>query len=383
MSEKKIEAENPVAGSGTDRGARLFSLDALRGFDMLFIMGFSLLLMRLSIAMGWGKDCFLYTHMRHVEWHGLAFIDTIFPLFLFIAGASFPFSLAKQRANGARDGAIALRCVKRGLILVALGLAFGGILKLDFSQLRVWSVLGRIGLAWMFAALIFMKTGARTRFALTSLILVGTTLVSRFLIAPDAPVGCDPFSPEGNFGCWLDRTVTAGHTYKKLFDPEGFAGMIPSVATALLGMFAGEILASGADSGRKKTLILLGAAGACAVALALFVPFCPVNKALWSPSFVLACGVYSFAMLAVFYWVIDVCGFRKWAVPFQVIGMNSITIYLAQRILGFHKATDFLFGGLAARFPEAWTPVVWSAGYVTVCWAFLYFLYKRRIFLKI
>jgi predicted acyltransferase len=364
-------------------GQRLLSLDALRGFDMLFIMGFSILLMKLCVAMGWGNDCFLSQQMRHVKWHGLAFMDTVFPLFLFIAGASFPFSLAKQRDNGMGDGAIALRCVKRGLLLFALGIMYGNFLKLDFAHFRIWSVLGRIGLAWLAAALIFMKTGVKVRVALTALILVGTALFSRFVLAPDAPVGCDPFSPVGNFGCWLDRTLTSGHIVRKTFDPEGFAGLVPAVATALFGMFAGEVLASVNRSGNRKALTLLGLGAACALLTVLFARFCPINKALWSPSFVLACGAYSFSMLSVFYWIVDVRGFRRWAYPFQVIGMNSITIYLAQRIIGFKGATDFFFGGLASKFSGAWGPVVWQAGYVLICWMFLWFLYRRRIFLKI
>ena len=228
---------------GNNGGTRLLSLDALRGFDMLFIMGFSILLMKLCVALGWGKECFLYGQMRHVEWHGLAFMDTIFPLFLFIAGVSFPFSLAKQRANGMGEKAIALRCVKRGLLLFALGMVYGNFLKLDFGHFRIWSVLGRIGLAWMAAALIFMKMGVKVRFALAALMLAGTALFSRFVLAPDAPAGCIPFSPEGSFGGWLDRTITGGHILGKLSDPEGFAGIVPSVATAMFGMFAGELLA--------------------------------------------------------------------------------------------------------------------------------------------
>ena len=372
-----------MADKNGNGGQRLLSLDALRGFDMLFIMGFSILLTKICIALGFGKDCFLCEQMRHVKWHGLAFMDMVFPLFLFVAGASFPFSLSKQRSSGIGDGTIAARCVKRGLLLFALGMMYGNFLKLDFSHFRIWSVLGRIGLAWMFAALIFMKCAVKTRFAVVSSILAGTALFSRFVLAPDAPPGSDPFSQAGNFGCWLDRTITAGHTLGKLYDPEGFAGLVPAVATAMLGMFAGEILSVSRWSGRRKTGLLLCLSAVCAVLAVVFAQFCPLNKALWSPSFVLACGTYSFFALAVFYLIVDVLGFRKWAFPLQVIGMNSITIYLAQRILGFNKATDFLFGGLASKFPEGWNMVMWQAGYVIVCWIFLYFLYRKRIFLKV
>jgi predicted acyltransferase len=332
---------------------------AFLGFDLLFI----------SLALCAGI------------WQGL--LGVVFPLFLFMAGVSFPFSCAKSRERGMGDGRIALKSLKRGLILVFLGLCCGGLLKLDFASLRVWSVLGRIGVAWMIASWIYLCCGVKTRIAIVvatlALVTVGTILIT----APGAIAPVDPFSAEGNFGCWLDRTVTAGHTLGKLYDPEGFAGLVPAVATAMLGMFAGEILSVSRWSGRRKTGLLLCLSAVCAVLAAVFAQFCPLNKALWSPSFVLACGTYSFFALAVFYLIVDVLGFRKLAFPLQVIGMNSITIYLAQRILGFNKATDFFFGGLASKFPEGWNMVVWQAGYVIVCWTFLYFLYRKRIFLKV
>ena len=361
--------------------ARLASLDALRGFDMLFIMGGEGLICSLAAAFG-------FTEFReafgHAKWHGLHFMDIVFPLFLFMAGVSFPFSLAKSRERGFGDGCIALKALKRGLILVFLGLCCGRLLSFDFAHVRVWSVLGRIGVAWMIAAWLYLGIGVKARLGVVVGILAAVTVGTIFITAPGATPPVDPFSPEGNIGCWLDRTLTAGHTYKPLFDPEGFAGFLPSIVTAMFGMFAGEIVRRGgaaATSGKALSLLACGAA-CLASGIALSFVF-PINKALWSPSFTLVVGGISFALFAAFYWIVDVRNCRGWTFFFTVIGMNSITIYMAQRIIGFRTARDFLFSGLASLFPEAWGAVVLQVGYIAVCWAFLYFLHRKGVYLKV
>ena len=362
---------------------RLESLDALRGFDMLFIVGLPSVLMALSVALGFGDESLVCRQMRHVAWHGISMMDAVFPLFLFIAGATFPFSLAKQRAAGISRRYIALRCFKRGIVLTIMGLVYEGGLAFDFAHFRAWSVLGRIGCAWMVASWIYMAFRRCLRFAIAVAILLGCWLFTLFVLAPDAPAGADPFSAVGNFGCWLDRKLTAGHIYDKLFDPEGFAGFLPSVVTAMFGMFAGEFLNRKSVSGAHKTVGLFVAGVGCALGAWLMSFSCPVNKSLWTPSFVLAAGAYSFIMLGVFYWIVDVLGFKRLAFPLRVVGMNSITIYLAQRIIGFNEANRFLFGGLAGLFPPMWGTVVLACAYMMVCWAFLYFLYRRNIFIKV
>lgn len=166
------------------KSVRLQSLDALRGFDMFFIMGGETLIVALAALFGFPE---FEKSFGHVPWHGLNFMDTVFPLFLFLAGVSFPFSAAKSRERGLSSGAVGLRALKRGLVLFAFGLAYNGFLRnLDFAHFRVWSVLGRIGLAWMAAAWIYLALGVRSRIAVAAAILVGVTLLTRFVIAPDA-----------------------------------------------------------------------------------------------------------------------------------------------------------------------------------------------------
>ena len=374
-------------------GKRLASLDVLRGCDMLLITGLSVLIGKICVAAGWGGDCWLAQQVRHVEWNGLALQDTIFPLFLFIAGVAWPFSCAKQVSRGDGRGRIALRCLKRAVILLALGVVYTGFLG-DFSKYRFTTVLARIGFAWMFAAWLYLFCGVRTRIAVAVTLLVGYWAFSVLIGAPDHP-GASPLSPEGCFTGWLDRTYMPGIILgpkgadgKTLMDNQSVLGIFPATVTAMLGTFAGGYIRSSSGTGGRKTAVMLIAAAGLLVA-GLIVAFgfgswsMPINKKLWSSSFALVVGAYSVAMLAVFYWLIDVKGIWRHHLFFRVIGMNSITIYLAQQIIPFRKVAENLFGGVASFLPAAWGGVLLGVGYIAVCWLFLYFLYRKNVFLRV
>ena len=322
---------------------RLLSLDALRGFDMLFIMGFAGLVTALcKLCPGEFSD-WMTAQMGHADWNGFFHHDTIFPLFLFIAGISFPFSLAKQREKGMSERSIYLKVIRRGLTLVALGFVYSGLFKLDFATLRLPSVLGRIGLAWMFAALLFVNFNVRTRAVIAAAILLGYGLLLQFVAAPDAG-GAGPLTLEGNIVGYVDRIVMPSHLLGgRGFDPEGLLSTLPAIVTAMLGMFTGEFVRRSEErtSGSRKTLWM--AAGAVALlALALCLdPLQPINKKLWTPAFVFAAGAYSLGMFALFYYIIDVCQWRRWSYFFKVIGVNSITIYMVQRIVRVSYTSEF------------------------------------------
>lgn len=365
---------------------RLMSLDTLRGFDMMFIMGFSGLVMAICALFPGGEECWLSTTMEHVKWNGLAHHDTIFPLFLFIAGISFPFSYAKQLANGMSSKAVYLKILKRFLILVTLGIVYNGLFKLDFANLRICSVLGRIGFAWAVAAVLFINFKPMTRAIIAGVILVTYWLIVAYIPAPDVPGG-DPLTMEGTIVGWVDRMITPGRLIynKGNFDPEGLLSAFPAVVTAMLGMFTGEFVRVPEEkiSGEKKSGYMgLAALAMLAVGLLWSLVF-PINKMLWSSSFVLVVGAYSLGMFALFYYIIDVKGWQKWTLFFRVIGLNSITIYLAQKIFSFSSVNKFFFSGIVSHVPEAWGAVVYAVGYVAICWLFLYFLYKKNTFLKI
>ena len=378
-----------------DKGSRLMSLDAFRGFDMFWIMGGEGLLCIIASILGFpnfGKS------FGHVSWEGLQFMDTVFPTFLFMAGASFPFSAAKSLERGMSRGQVAQKALRRGITLMLLGLVYGGFLmKLDFAHFRIPSVLGYIGFGWMVAAWIYLYVkSAKVRIGLALGILAAVTLVFGFIPAPDAATVAIPenmawakelgrgiFTPAGHLGCWLDRTLIGNHILNPLFDNESFGGLLCTVVTAMLGMFAGEIVrANETRATGRKAVRLLACSAICLVSGLTLSTFYPVIKNLWSPSFVLVVGSYSFAMFALFYWIIDVKGCSRWCFFFRVIGMNSITIYMAQRFVGFDAASKFFLGGVAGLMPDLWGQLVLKLGYIAACWLFLLFLYRKNVFLK-
>lgn len=368
-----------------DKKERLMSLDVLRGFDMFFIMGGADFISAVSSLVSDSPN-WVSVQMRHVSWEGLAHHDTIFPLFLFLAGVSWPFSYASQIAKGVSTGRIYLKIVCRAVVLFTFGLSLGGIFQF-LPTFRIPSVLGFIGLSWAVAAVIFMnvrKTGARI--GLATALLVGYWALLRFVPAPDAPMGADVFSQMGNFVSWLDRTLMTNHIYVRgVYDPESIFSLSGGIAMALLGMVAGAWLKRDDVTPERKVAGLAGYAFVLLTADALFLLVLgdKVVKALWTSSFVLSAATYSCTMLALFYWLVDMRGWCKWAFCFRVIGMNSITIYMAQNILGFHQARDYFFSGLAQTVPLIWSPVVLNFGYLLVTWLFLYVLYRNKVFLKV
>lgn len=363
---------------------RLYSLDALRGFDMFWIMGGEGIFVGLAALTGWPIFEWWASQLDHVAWHGFVFYDMIFPLFLFIAGISFPFSLAKRIANNNSRQSIYKHVITRGLVLVLLGIIYNNGIRFDFANLRYGSVLGRIGLAWMFAALIFMNTKLTFRIVWFWALLLGYWLL--LVLFPAHDLGSsDIFSREGNLASYIDRILMPGRLYLGNHDPEGLFSTIPAIGTALLGMFTGEFMLSKYlnDKALKKVLYLVIAAIVLMVIGKVWNLTFPINKNIWSSSFVCFVGGLSLLLFSIFYLIIDVLKFKKWAFFFVVIGMNPITIYLTERIINFRSANRFFFGGFSAILPEAWAPLIDGIGITAIAWVFLYILYKKKVFLKV
>jgi predicted acyltransferase len=363
---------------------RLHSLDALRGFDMFWIMGGEGIFAALATLTGWPVLQWWAGQLDHVEWHGFHFYDMIFPLFLFIAGISFPFSLAKRMSLGEPKKKIYTHVIGRGLILVLLGILYNNGVSFDFGDMRYGSVLGRIGLAWMFGALIYMNTKLSFRIVwFWGLIIVYWLLL---LLFPAHDLGStDVFSMQGNLASYIDRIFMPGHLYKDIHDPEGLFSTIPAISTALLGMLTGEFVMSKylQEKPLRKVLYMVLAAIALMIIGKIWDIFFPINKNLWSSSFVCFVGGLSLLFFSVFYLIIDIWNYKKWAFFFVVIGMNPITIYLANRIINFRAAAKFFFGGITELLPETWAPFMGSLGVAAVGWVFLYILYKKKIFLRV
>ena len=385
-----------------DEKKRLLSLDALRGFDMLMIMGFGPLVVSFCALLGFGSDCALARQFEHVEWDGLRFEDTIFPLFLFLAGASWPFSHAGQVARGLSRRAMALRCLRRAAVLFLLGLVTGGLL---YGKVRMGSVLGRIGVAWFVGAVLFMVCRRRTLVVLALALPIAYWMLLLFVPAPDAltlvvpeklafvrEFGTGPFSIVGNLSGWVDRHFVPGvlSPYRGVADNQSVLGYIPAVSTALFGVLAGDYLRRTRDvlTGRRRVLTLLAAALALtilglAVAHAFGAASMPVNKKLWSASFTFVTGGYALAMLAVFHGIVDVCGWTRWTFFLRVIGMNAITIYMAQQFIPFKTVAENVLGGVSTLLPSQAGRVLLDLGTVAVGWLFLWFLYRKKVFLKV
>lgn len=361
---------------------RLQSIDALRGFDMCWIMGVPGIIYALYGIFGGEtlKSC--WEQMEHVPWNGFHLMDMVFPLFLFIAGVSFPFSLAKRREKGVKDSSMYLHLVKRTCILILLGFVYNGWLNLDVSSFRFASVLAHIGLAWCIGSMLYMNINRKWVIGIViAATLLGYGLLNGLVLAPDA-VSTDPLLPENNIVAWFDRQFLPGVLYNGIFDPEGWLTLIPATTTALIGMLTGNYLREGGVKPSSKVFVLL-LGGSILFVLALLADLViPINKALWSSSFVLLTGGISIILMASFYWLIDVRQFRGWAFFFRIIGLNSIFIYMAQQIISFSGISSFFFSGLAHALPQLQS-LIMSCGYVAVCWLLLYYLYRKNIFIKV
>lgn len=361
------------------------SIDVLRGFDMFWIVGGALFMRALSRAMTGGCTGVLYRQFTHVAWEGLHAFDLIFPVFLFIAGLSYPFSHAGQVARGASSWQMHRKILVRVVALIALGCLYNGFLWCDRSELphfRYVSVLGKIGFVWGIAALIYLHSTWRSRLVWCVAGLIGYAALLT-VVAPDAPAGAGPTSLEGCFVGYLDRLFTPGHLYcKNLMDPSGPFVSFFGYPTALFGMCAGDLVRSERFAPVRKVL-LLALAGAVALAAGLIVsPFCPVIKSLWTPSFSLVAAGVGFLLFALFHLLVDVFGWTRWCFAFRLIGMNAIAIYLLRTFVDFGRPSRY-FLGLLASFAGPYQVAVLMAGEIAVELFLLNLLYRHKIFFKV
>lgn len=375
------EAATAVTADGGKKG-RLYSLDALRGFDMFWIMGGGAIFHQIAKATGspfWGA---VAVQLEHPDWNGFHFYDLIFPLFLFMAGVSTPYSVGRELEKGKSRNQLLGRVIKRGLVLVLLGIIYNNGLQLQpISQIRFGSVLGRIGLAYMFANIIYLYTKERAQMIWFAGILVFYWLLLKFTSAPGFAPG--NLTIEGNFASYLDRCIVPGKLYLGIHDPEGLTSTFPAISTALLGILTGSLLRNNPMLPVKKAA-LMAAAGVVFLVLAQIwnLDF-PINKNLWTSSFVLQVGGISLLLLALFYYIIDIAGYRKWAFFFRVIGMNSILIYISAHFIDWGYTNNAFFHWLGQLVGDPFGAVALAISGVFVKWLFLYFMYKQQLFLKV
>jgi predicted acyltransferase len=361
---------------------RLKSLDTLRGFDMAMLVGGCGIITALAEAteLGWLDG--LATQMHHVSWQGFRFYDLIFPLFMFISGAAIPYGITSKLERGIPGKVLLKKILWRFVALVLLGILYNGALRKGFTDLRYASVLGQIGVGYFFAALIFLYTRQPGRIFLWLTGIMATVAVLQLFI-PAPGYGAGSFEKGANMNAWLDQLILPGRLHNEVFDPEGVLCMISAVAVTLMGGLSGYVIRSYSGSMQRKALwIALGGALAILLALALN-PVYPILKKMWTVTYVLLAGGISAVILALFYFVIDIKGINKWTPFFIVFGMNSITIYMGVKILDFGRASRFFLGWTQHHISEAWGEVFLACGVLTLQWALLLFLYRKRIFLRV
>jgi predicted acyltransferase len=395
MSETILEQDRaPLTGIEVSEvsplvGGRLHSLDVFRGITIAAML----------LVNNPGTWAAVYPPLRHADWHGWTPTDLIFPFFLFIVGVAMAFSFGKQLASGEGRGALAWKSTKRAAILFGLGLVLHSYpwVGYDYAQLRIPGVLQRIGLAFLAASVIMLWMGWRGRLAATATLLVGYWAMMSWVAVPG--VGAGVLEPGQDLGAFVDRAVFGtDHLWasSRTWDPEGLLSTLPAVASVLLGVFAGEWLRSGrSHEVITRGLLLAGAAG---VVLGLaWDPFFPINKPLWTSSFVVFTAGMAALGFAICYWLVDVKGYRRWAFPFVVFGVNAIAAYFLSSLMAQEIGMARLAGDGAGATVKGWiyenvfaswlSPLDASLAFalafvlfwMTVMWMF----YRKRIFIKV
>lgn len=363
---------------------RLVSIDALRGFDMFWIIGGDALMRAVCAWWGTPASAQLGEQFEHVDWEGFRFYDLIFPLFLFVVGVVIPFSLKKYQ-TGEHPRSLALRrTLRRVVLLFILAFLYNGIQRFDFANLRYAGVLQRITICYGVAAIFYLFTRVRGQAIATVAILLGYWALLALVPAPETHKAGD-YSKETNLAGYVDRQLLPGRIMKSYYgygDNEGLLSTIPAIATTLLGVLAGEWLLS-----RRRPAVkaagLLAAGALCAPLGFLWGEHFPIIKNLWTSSFVLVAGGFSLLLLGLFYLVIDVWKIRGWSFFFVVIGMNAITIYMAQAIIPFRDIMEFFLVGALPLLSEAARPILAAVGVLAVKWLFLLHLYRTKTFLRV
>jgi len=298
---------------------RLLSLDVFRG---LTIAG--------MIVVNTPGNQEAYTQLDHAEWSGCTMTDLVFPFFLFIAGVSLVFSLSKRMESGRTEGLVP-QILRRTAIIFGLGLFLNAIPNYHPSTIRILGVLQRIAICYGVTSILFIKTSLKTQVGIALTALLGYWLAMTYIPVPG--FGAGVLTKEGSLASFIDRALLGAHTYRSgVYDPEGILSTIPSLATALLGVFTGLWLMSGRGH-RSKIYGMLAAGAALAAAGWAWGLRFPINKALWTSSYVLYTAGLALLALALCYMVIEVKGVKAWSKPFEIYGMNAIAAYITPILL--------------------------------------------------
>jgi predicted acyltransferase len=375
-----ITQDYPGAASSS-ASPRMVSVDALRGFDMFWLVGGTGLGLAVVKMFGPRVQELLLPQLDHRKWEGCTFYDVIFPLFVFMVGMSVLFSVERIR-HERTVGAVYRRILRRFVLMFLLGLVYYGGLRNSWPDLRLLGVLQRLALCYLATAILYYHCRPRTLIAVFALLLLGYWALLSFVPVPDT--GRTGFTEAVNWTRYVDERFLPGKKYNGTWDANGLLSTLPAIGTCLMGLFAALALKSrGLSEGAKLACFIVG--GTALIALGwLWNLQCPVIKKLWTPSYVLVTGGYSLVLLGFFYLVIDVWGFRKWAAPLVWIGANPLTIYMARNLVDFNKLANRLVGGdIAAAVGPQTAYLLQMIASLALSMLLVRFLNRRGVFLRI
>jgi predicted acyltransferase len=383
-------ATTTVAAPEASPMRRLLSLDALRGLTIAFMV----------MVNNNGSER-AWSFMKHADWNGMTATDLVFPTFLFVVGVSIVFAYEAHLAKGATRGQLAGQTVRRAAILFCFGLAVNGFPHYHLATLRIYGVLQRIAICYLIAGLFYLWDRRwQSKVVVLVAALVAYWILMRWVPVPGLGMpGRDiPFlDKDANLVAWLDRHIFPGRLYEVTRDPEGLLSDLPALGTALLGVLTGIWLRSKHTLRGKAAGLAGGAAGLLALGSIWAVEF-PLNKKLWTSSYVLVAAGIAIALLALFFWTIEVSGWRgKWTWPLLVLGSNSIFIYMVSELLGGLLSFIPLTENGHRISPTQWSYLHWFAHipnpglasfaysftYLAICFIPTWVLYRKRIFLKV
>jgi predicted acyltransferase len=384
MKTQQVQAVCTNSSSGQIAGAsvRLVSIDALRGFDMLWIIGADRLVRVSAKVLPWPWLQWLAGQMKHPRWEGFTCYDLIFPLFLFLAGVSIPFSLCAKKEQGLPKWRLYEHIFRRMFLLVLFGIIYNGGLELTgVTNTRFASVLGLIGIGYCVASLIALNFSYIEQAVWFAAIIVGYWFALFWIPVPNFGAGI--ITPEGSLASYIDQRFLPGKLYGGTFDPEGIMSCISGISMALGGAIAGHWLRIPKLMPKIKVAGLFIAGIVCVTTGIVWGRYLPIIKHIWTGSFVILALGLSLFLLGLFYLIIDVIGLKKWAILFTVVGMNSITIYMAVQFVNFNYTAKALFGGFIHLVPQSCREILMCLAVLFLEWLFLYVLYRRKIFLRL
>jgi predicted acyltransferase len=363
---------------------RLISVDAFRGLTIAAMI----------LVNNPGSWSFVYPPLRHAEWHGWTPTDLIFPFFLFIVGISIALSFSKRIEEGRPPGSLYGKIFQRSAAIFALGLFLHLFPRFRFATMRIPGVLQRIAVCFLIGALIYLNTRPKSRTVLSLAILLGSWALMTLVPVPG--YGAGVLDPKGNLCGFLDVKLLAGHIYKPDFDPEGILSTLPAVATVLLGSLAGDWLRGARTNVSKLYGMLAAGAVLTAAGLALH-PFYPINKQLWTSTFVIFTAGMALLVFGACYFLIEIRRARAWAAPFLVFGTNAIAVFagstLMVKILMMITFSDggkilnpigYLYQHVLSPFAGPYLgSLIYPLALILLWLLIILPLYKRRIFIRL